>query len=180
MISGYALLEWGRCALARYSPAPPSQPSSVCGFDATSQNRPWLARQGHQTEARRISDTYLGATSFDQGALGAENRAIDSNWSSLFRGQQRQRAVFEAVMYLFLVISYFAIFTFAPTVLSTMGVSNVVAGTIALNAIAQSAPSQADYAWTRSDVDASSSARSRRASPHSSPSRPSAAIPLRS
>ncbi len=98
----------------------------------------WLLNQGRHDEARSIVDTYLGGDDFytteDLATEGTiKNR---TSWTALFRGDQRRRTLFGATMYVCLVIPYFAIFTFAPTVLKSLSISNVAAGTITLNAIA--------------------------------------------
>ncbi|WP_375432585.1 MFS transporter [uncultured Friedmanniella sp.] len=95
----------------------------------------WLISRGRADLAEQIVDDRLGAGYYAREQFGAESRA-DGGLRALLRGSNRRRLIFICVFWACNVAPYFAIFTFAPTVLESLRLSNPAAGTIALNATA--------------------------------------------
>jgi putative MFS transporter len=95
----------------------------------------WLISRGRTDLAERIVDARLGAGYFAREQFGAESQA-DGGLRALLRRGNRRRLVFICVFWACNVAPYFAIFTFAPTVLGSLHLSNPAVGTIALNATA--------------------------------------------
>ena len=95
----------------------------------------WLISRGRPELAEQILDRHLGAGYFAREQFGAESRA-DGGLRALLRSTNRKRLIFICVFWACNVAPYFAIFTFAPTVLESLRLSNPAAGTIALNATA--------------------------------------------
>ena len=94
----------------------------------------WLLAHGRGDQARAIIERHLGGTRyFDDERFGAEEHGVRQ---TLFRGENLKRLTFLSVFWACNVAPYFAIFTFAPTVLSTLKLSDPVVGTIILNAMA--------------------------------------------
>ncbi|GAA4265849.1 MFS transporter [Frondihabitans peucedani] len=96
----------------------------------------WLIGHGREPEGRAIVDRYLGGSaSYDQEQFGGESSG-KSGYAQLFTPENRGRVLFLCVFWACNVAPYFAIFTFAPTVLKSLDLSNETAGTIVLNAMA--------------------------------------------
>jgi MFS transporter, putative metabolite transport protein len=98
----------------------------------------WLMSRGRADEAREIVDTYLGGAEFTT-AEDLEEEAGTAGGSALralFAPGQRSRTIFCCVFYICLVTPYFAIFTFAPVVLTALGISDEALGVIVLNSVA--------------------------------------------
>jgi putative MFS transporter len=95
----------------------------------------WLISRGRVAQAEQIVDSRLGAGYFAREEFAAESRA-DGGLGALLRGGNLRRLVFICVFWACNVAPYFAIFTFAPTVLASLRLSNPAVGTVALNATA--------------------------------------------
>ena len=94
----------------------------------------WLLMHGRGREGREVVDRYLGGDRyFEQENFGSEE---ERRTASLFRGENLKRLVFLSVFWACNVAPYFAIFTFAPTVLKTLKLSDPAVGTIFVNALA--------------------------------------------
>ncbi|WP_063890739.1 MFS transporter [Sciscionella sediminilitoris] len=98
----------------------------------------WLLSRGRTEEARAIIDTYLGGQAAYRGEdfHGERPSLSRGTLHALFAPGQCARTVFACVFYACLVAPYFAIFTFAPSVLATLHLSDPAAGTITVNALA--------------------------------------------
>jgi putative MFS transporter len=95
----------------------------------------WLLAHGQGDRARAIVDRHLGGTRyFDAERFAAEEQS--GARQSLFHGENLKRLTFLSIFWACNVAPYFAIFTFAPTVLSTLKLSDPIVGTIAVNAVA--------------------------------------------
>jgi putative MFS transporter len=96
----------------------------------------WLMNHGREKEARGVIDARLGGTDYyTQEQYGAEPNK-PGGYRVLFSPGNRGRVIFIAVFWACNVAPYFAIFTFAPTVLKSLALSNETAGTITLNGMA--------------------------------------------
>ncbi|WP_375405439.1 MFS transporter [uncultured Amnibacterium sp.] len=96
----------------------------------------WLLSRGREQEARAVVDDRLGGRAyFEQEELGDEQQR-DGGYRALFAPENRRRALFIGVFWACNVAPYFAIFTFAPTVLKSLDLGNETVGTITVNAMA--------------------------------------------
>jgi putative MFS transporter len=96
----------------------------------------WLLNHGREQEARAIIDERLGGDQyFEQERFGAED-VREGGLRALLGPANRQRVIFVSVFWACNVAPYFAIFTFAPTVLKSLALHNEAVGTIAVNAMA--------------------------------------------
>jgi putative MFS transporter len=95
----------------------------------------WLMSRGRTAEARSIALDHVG----DQAHFDAEFAAEPQTRGSvleLFSPPHRGRLLLVSGFWACLVAPYFAIVTFAPAVLSALGLDDPRAGTIATNAVA--------------------------------------------
>ncbi|GAA2751671.1 MFS transporter [Amnibacterium kyonggiense] len=98
------------------------------------ESPPLLLAHGRGDEARAIVYRHLGGSQyFDDERFGAEE---DGPKAALFRGENLKRLAFLSVFWACNVAPYFAIFTFAPTVLKTLQLGDPAVGTIVVNAMA--------------------------------------------
>lgn len=96
----------------------------------------WLLSKGRTTEARAIVDRHLGGEKYFTEEEFESEGAVKVGYRELFAPGLRGRTVFVCTFWACLVARYFAIFTFAPTVFSSLHLSDARAGTIAANGIA--------------------------------------------
>ncbi|MGN8049024.1 MFS transporter [Curtobacterium sp. 22159] len=96
----------------------------------------WLLSHGRPDEARAVVAAHLGGDDYfrDEQYAAEEQRA--GGYRVLFSKENRQRLAFISLFWACNVAPYFAIFTFAPTVLDSLHLSNAAAGTITVNAMA--------------------------------------------
>jgi putative MFS transporter len=136
VLVSYALIEWGgvswRWVLA--TSAVPAVVSMVLRRGLPESPR-WLVGRGRKDEARAIVERVLGSGYFDAEDIGAEPTG-SGGLRAVFTGENRRRLIFICVFWSCNVAPYFAIFTFAPTVLASLKLANPAAGTIAVNALA--------------------------------------------
>ena len=95
----------------------------------------WLASQGREGEAREIVDEHLGEDYYDDEDLGEETDD-PTRFADLFGADMWRRTTFACVFFTCLVAPYFAIFTFAPTVFSALGVGDPKVSIIGTNTVA--------------------------------------------
>ena len=95
----------------------------------------WLKHNGQEEQAKAIVDKYLGEGYYHAEAIDAEG-ARPSGMRELMRGENFKRLAFCCVLWAANVGPFFAIFTFAPSVLQALGIQNEVLGTIILNSFA--------------------------------------------
>lgn len=95
----------------------------------------WLANNGRIDEARAIVDRCLGAAYYDEEKLDGEPQRGGGLRKAL-TGENGKRVAFCSILWGANVTPYFAIFTFAPVVLSSLAIENETLGTITLNAMA--------------------------------------------
>lgn len=96
----------------------------------------WLISRGHTEQAQQILDQRLGSGYYAREQFSEEGQAGGGGLRTLLHGKNRTRLVFICVFWAANVAPYFAIFTFAPTVLTSLKLANPEAGTITLNAMA--------------------------------------------
>ncbi|QDR79132.1 MFS transporter [Sporomusa termitida] len=92
----------------------------------------WLLRQGRTEEAHAIVKKYLGPTVVldDETVAQGTGKFID-----LFSRKLIKRTLFNCIFFMCLVIPYFAIYTFLPDILKTMGLSENFSTNMLLNAL---------------------------------------------
>lgn len=96
----------------------------------------WLVSHGRSGEAHRVVDDVLGGEAYWQLQHYGDEADAKPGARALFQGENLKRLIFISVFWICNVTPYFAIFTFAPTVLKSLQVQNSALGTIVVNAIA--------------------------------------------
>lgn len=96
----------------------------------------WLASVGREKEAKQIVDEYLGSEYYEDEDLEQESGASEGGFGRLFSPELRRTTAFSAIFFTCAVTPYFAIFTFAPQVFSSLGFHDAKVSIIATNAVA--------------------------------------------
>jgi putative MFS transporter len=95
----------------------------------------WLMSRGRTAQARANASHHVGDEAHFDAEFAAEP-PVRGSFRELFSPPYRGRLLMVSGFWACLVAPYFAIVTFAPEVLTALGLSNPRAGTIATNAIA--------------------------------------------
>lgn len=95
----------------------------------------WLMSKGREDQARDIANEYLGRSYFADEDLGDES-TDKATFMELFAPRLRTRTAFMCIFFTCLVAPYFAIFTFAPQVFSSLGVVDPRASVVGSNIVA--------------------------------------------
>jgi putative MFS transporter len=96
----------------------------------TPESPGWLISQGRVEEARAIVEKYL-KVDLDPNEFDVESNS--GRYRELFSKGMRKRTAFGAIFYSALVLPYFAIYTFVPTILSGLNISNDDTQNLVLN-----------------------------------------------
>jgi putative MFS transporter len=96
----------------------------------------WLLSRDRVEEARQIVNKYLGGEAYwtTEQLMGESVRP--GKFHELFAPGMRKRTAFASIFWFCNIAPYFAIFTFAPLVFSTLQISDERVSTIAANALA--------------------------------------------
>lgn len=98
----------------------------------TPESPRWLMKQGRRRQAMAIIHQYFGT----HVELTDEVRSSKScTLLLLFSAQYRQRTLFNSLFFICLVVPYFAIYTFLPSILAMMELSQSLATDILLNSL---------------------------------------------
>jgi putative MFS transporter len=97
----------------------------------------WLLGKGRVDEAMAIARENMGEDYVRElrQELDRETRTTDNRFALLFSRQYRKSTFFVCVFFVTSVTPYFAIGTFAPTVLRGLGVEDGLAGALLLNGV---------------------------------------------
>jgi putative MFS transporter len=95
----------------------------------------WLVSVGRDDEAKEIVEEHLGGDYYEAEDL-AEESADRASFGRLFERDTWRSTAFASIFFTCLVAPYFAIFTFAPEVFSSLGFDSPKFSIIATNAIA--------------------------------------------
>lgn len=95
----------------------------------------WLVSKGREKEAHEVVDEHLGESYYSDEDLGDESRD-EASFADLFAPDMWRRTAFASIFFTCLVAPYFAIFTFAPAVFSSLGLTDPKASIIGSNAVA--------------------------------------------
>ncbi|MEE3897111.1 MFS transporter [Priestia megaterium] len=98
----------------------------------TPESPRWLISKGRIDEASQIVKKYVGKNVVLDDETPIKNNA---SFSSLFSKNLRKRTLFNCLFFVCLVIPYFAIYTFLPDILNTMGLSENFGTDLLLNGI---------------------------------------------
>ena len=96
----------------------------------------WLMSRDRIEEARQIVNKYLGGEAYFTTEQLAGESVRPGKFHELFAPGMRTRTAFACIFFFCVVAPYFAIFTFAPLVFSTLHVSDERISTIAANGVA--------------------------------------------
>ncbi|MGO2748890.1 MAG: MFS transporter [Pseudoclavibacter sp.] len=89
----------------------------------TPESPRWLKRNGQEAEARRVLDKYFGTHVTLDDEAGAEGPT--EGMRALFTPKYIRRTLFNCIFFACIVAPYFAIYTFLPTLLEQMGLSDL-------------------------------------------------------
>ena len=95
----------------------------------TPESPRWLVSMGRREEAREIVDKYIA-----KGAIIEEPDQIEKGGlRMLFTKKYRKQTAFASLFFVCIVVPFFAIYTFLPSILSIMGMKNTFSVDVLLN-----------------------------------------------
>ena len=137
VVTAYALIDWAGLSWrwVLVTSALPAVVTALARLGFPESPR-WLLQHGRTDEARAIVTERLGGDAYFRDEQYAAEEQREGGYRVLFAKENRQRLAFISLFWACNVAPYFAIFTFAPTVLKSLQLHDEATGTIIVNAMA--------------------------------------------
>lgn len=137
VVTAYALIDWAGLSWrwVLVTSALPAVVTALARLGFPESPR-WLLQHGRTDEARAIVTERLGGDAYFRDEQYAAEEQREGGYRVLFAKENRLRLAFISLFWACNVAPYFAIFTFAPTVLKSLQLHDEATGTIIVNAMA--------------------------------------------